>query len=58
MIRHWIIYAIAPSAETSSDESGLTARGFKLLKNGRFGYSKAYLDELVAMAGAQYRILM
>jgi predicted TPR repeat methyltransferase len=46
------------SAETASDESELSDRGFKLLKNGRFGYSKAYLDALVAAAGEQYRIVM
>jgi predicted TPR repeat methyltransferase len=25
----------------------LTEKGFRLLKNGRFGYSKSYVDDLV-----------
>lgn len=35
------------TAETSNDESFLTEKGFRLLRNGRFGYSKKYLDHLI-----------
>lgn len=32
----------------------LSAKGFRLLKSGRFGYSRKYMDDMVACEGTPY----
>lgn len=46
------------TAETSNDESCLTEKGFRLLRNGRFGYSKAYLEQLISGLGDDFAVVM
>jgi predicted TPR repeat methyltransferase len=35
---------------------GVTEKGFRLLKNGRFGYCKSYMDKMVASMGPDFSI--
>lgn len=44
------------TAEAASEDSVLAQRGFRLLRNGRFGYSKSYLDSAVQKLGYEYKI--
>eukprot|EP00600_Ochromonadales_sp_CCMP1393_P014925 CAMPEP_0175017496 /NCGR_PEP_ID=MMETSP0005-20121125/12431_1 /TAXON_ID=420556 /ORGANISM="Ochromonas sp., Strain CCMP1393" /LENGTH=742 /DNA_ID=CAMNT_0016274919 /DNA_START=122 /DNA_END=2350 /DNA_ORIENTATION=+ len=46
----------ASSPETSAAQ--LAPNGFRLLKSGRFGYTREYLDKLVASLGPSYETLL
>lgn len=35
-----------------------TEKGFRLLKNGRFGYSHSYIDSMISSMGASYRTVV
>jgi predicted TPR repeat methyltransferase len=39
-----------------SCEDGTTEKGYKLLKNGRFGYTQEYIEKVIASLGSSFRI--
>ena len=45
------------TAEAVSDDNIiLSDKGYRLLRNGRFGYSKHYLDDIITQLGEQFRV--
>ena len=44
------------TVETCPDD--MTEKGFRLLKNGRFGYSRSYIDSMINSMGASYRAVV
>jgi predicted TPR repeat methyltransferase len=42
------------TVETGDSGEDLSAKGFRLLKGGRFGYSRKYMDDMAASQGTPY----
>jgi predicted TPR repeat methyltransferase len=46
------------TAEAAPEGSLPAGRGYRLMRTGRFGYSKEYIDSLVAGADSPYKVIM
>lgn len=44
------------TVESVADDAAAPARGYRLLRSGRFGYTRSYIDGLVAALGGGYSV--